>query len=451
MDLLFFEKQLVRTILTNSELREKTIPYLTQDIFEKTEHKKIFSNLISFFKEYSRHPSVAELKIFIDNESIEKSMNECIESKSEEFSEDFIKEHLEMFIKKKLVWKDVAEVIEFVKGEGALDKASGLPDKLRESFTFSFDNSVGYSFRHDAERMYDFLHCTEKYIPTKIRGIDSATEGGLQHKSLTLFMGASGIGKTTIMCGLASNMLIQNKKVLYVTLEMPEEKINAKIMSNLMDVGINDLKRMSKAAFMMKYNSIVQSLDTELIIKEYPATAFNANKLRSLLNELKNKRKFTPEVVFVDYIGIMSPNGTMKDANVNYKYKSISEELAGVASEYDIALVSAAQTNRGGFSAEELTLTDVSDSIGMIATCALVIGISQSEEMKAMGQYNLKILKNRYGENLRRFSIGIDYDKMRIYDIKDENYDYFEEDLDKDTSGGYISSRDNSSNIDFGD
>lgn len=451
MEPIFFENLLIKTLFTNVDVRDKVYPFLTTDIFENFENQKLVKEFQSFRSKYEKFPTVSELKLIIEQPKIFENLTNIMSLDTTEYGEEFINSKLESFFKRKLTWNAITGVVDILK-DGNIDHANDLPDKIREALSFSFDTSIGYDFAEDAERMFEYLHSVEKYIPTKITALDQVTEGGFHNKTLTLLMGASGIGKTTIMCGFATNAFLQGKKVLYVTLEMPEEKINTKILSNLMDTPTRELKRIPKQEFLKRYADITRRVKSNLIIKEYPAGSMNANRLRNLLKDLKTKKNFVPDIVFVDYIGIMAPNVASKDGNTNSKYKAISEELSGIASEFDLPIVTGVQTNRGGFSASDLSLTDVADSIGMIATAALVIGIIQTDEMKSMGYYDMVILKNRYGENCRKFSMGIDYNVMRIYNIIDNNSIQDAHDLvDEESKEIYKSNPNKKSKIDFGE
>ena len=451
MEPIFFENLLIKTLFINKDIRDKVYPFLTTDIFENFENQRLVKVFQEFRSKYEKFPTVSELKLIIDHPKIFENLSNIMSLDTTEYGDDFINSRLENFFKRKLTWNAITGVVDILK-DGNIDQANDLPDKIREALAFSFDTSIGYDFSEDAERMYQYLTSVEKYIPTKITALDQVTEGGFHNKTLTLLMGASGIGKTTIMCGFATNIFLQGKKVLYVTLEMPEEKINTKILSNLMDTPVKDLKRIPKHEFLKRYSDIVKRVKSNLIIKEYPAGSMNANRLRNLLKDLKTKKNFVPDIVFVDYIGIMAPNITSKDGNTNSKYKAISEELSGIASEFDIPIVTGVQTNRNGFSASDLSLTDVADSIGMIATAALVIGIIQTDEMKSMGYYDMVILKNRYGENCRKFSMGIDYNIMRIYNIIDNNSIQDAQDIvDDESKEMYKSNIIKKSSIDFGE
>lgn len=231
----------------------------------------------------------------------------------------------------------------------------------------------------------------------------------------------SNLGKSLIKCSLATNSLLQNKNVLYLSLEMSEEKISERVLANLFDINLSDLKMLDKNKFMVKLQEHQQKLESNFYVVAYPPKSINANRIRSILKELQLKKKFVPDIIFVDYLGLMSPNATNKNSNTYSEQKTISEELRAIAVEFGMPIVSAVQTNRNGFGNAELDLTDIADSVGTVATADIIFGVTQTQEMRDSGRYSFLLLKNRYGENKKKRYIGVDYPKMRIYDVKDDS------------------------------
>lgn len=406
-------------LFTNVDGRDRIYPYLTTNIFESIENQKIVQSFLKFKSEYDTFPTVKELQLYIKEQLVYEKLKENVAISMDEYNDDYIMDNIEEFFKGKLIWQDITDAVDLLK-ENKLEEISEINDRMRESISFSFDTTVGLDYAEDGERLYESLHNKDKVIPSGIKSVDKLIEGGFHEKSLTLFMAETNMGKSLIKCGLATNALLQNKNVLYVTLEMSEEKIAERITANIMDVELDHLKTLSKENFLKKHKSVMDGIDNNLVVKEYPTKGANVNRLRNLLKELKMKKGFIPDVIFVDYIGIMMPNAIKKEGNSNTEMKTISEELRGLAVEIGCPIVSAVQTNRGGFGSAEIDLTDIADSIGTTATADVIFAVTQTEEMRTAGIYTFILLKNRYGLNKVKTTVGVDYPKMRIQDVIDE-------------------------------
>ena len=419
MEPIFFENLIVKLLFTSAEDRDRLYPYLSNDLFESFENQKIITSFLDFKNKYDKFPTVKELEIFIENKDVFNKLKSVMDIDSSEYNDQYIRDEIEEFFRKRMLWNDINEMVDVLKAE-SVDKISHIPDKVRNSLSFSFDTTVGLDLKQDMERLYQSLHNKEKTISSGIKMMDKPLSGGFHEKSLTLYLLETNGGKSLIMCSLAVNSLLQNKNVLYVSGEMSEDKISERIMANLFDVELNNLFLLSKDKFVSKYESCMKPLKSNFIIKEYPTRSFNTNKIRALCKELKIKKNFVPDIIFVDYLGIMLPNMMKKEGNTNTEMKIISEELRGLAVELGLPIVSAMQLNRGGFGAAEIDLTDIADSIGTTMTADVIFGATQTDELRAAGLYSFFLLKNRYGLNKLKFPIGVDYPKMRVYDVSEE-------------------------------
>jgi archaellum biogenesis ATPase FlaH len=336
-----------------------------------------------------------------------------------DYSKEFILEELEEFYRKSLIANSLVEMQERI--NKPTNELQDFPDVFRESLSFTFDSNIGLSFLEDGERMYAALHDKDKVISTGLKSLDKYIAGGLHEKSLSLWLAEVNKGKSLIMTSLSSSLLYHNKNVLYISLEMTEEKIGERIQANLFDINVNDLKLLDKKTFMKKHEALKQLTKSNLVIVQYGAKTVNANKVRSILKDLKMKKNFVPDVIFVDYLGLMTTNNKSKDSNSYTEMKTVSEELRAVFVEENIIGVSAIQTNRSGMNNVDLDMTNIADSIGTAATADLIVAVTQTDEMKEAGRYKFSIIKNRYGLNGQYTLVGVDYPKMRVYDIEDED------------------------------
>ena len=417
-----FETILIQMLFKDKESQDKLLPFLTPEVFDNFENRDIVSEILKFQNHYDKFPTVPELKLIVKNKDTYNHLVQVISKENKQYDEEFIKDQVEDFFKDKLLNNELFKTLEGIK-KGDDDIKNSASDRMREANSFSFDTSVGLDFFEDGERLFNSLHEKDNVIPTGIRNIDKIIKGGFHEKSLTLFLAETNMGKSLIKSAFATNCLLQNKNVLYVTLEMSEDKVSERIMANLFDIELNDLETLPKDRFLKTFEKVKTTVNNRLVIKEFPTRSANTNKIRSLLKELEMKRSFVPDIIFVDYLGIMIPNSFNKVNNTNTEMKIISEELRGLAMEFALPIVSSIQTNRGGFGELELDLTDVADSIGVTTTGDVIFGISQSDEMRTAGRYMFILLKNRYGLNKLQSMVGVDYPKMRLYEIIDgEDY-----------------------------
>jgi len=420
MEPVFFEKILIKLMFTEDKVRDRVMPFLVPDIFDDHKNIQIIKDVIQFNKRFEKFPSVAEMKLDMKNEEAFNQLFEIMDMDVSEYKSEFLEGEIEDFFRKKLISNVNVDVAMSLNND-KMEELKQSPDKLREAIAFSFDTKVGLDFMDEEDRLYNYLHNRDKYIPSPIQALNKCIDGGFHEKSLTLFMAETNMGKSLIMASLAVDSMLRNKNVLYITCEMSEDKISERVMSNLFDVNLHDLRLLPKNTFHEKFIKIRKEAQKKIIIKEYPPRAINANHIRNLVKDLEVRKKFKPDIIYVDYLGILLPIFKNKQDNTYLEVKRISEEIRALAVEMAIPFVSAVQTNRKGFGDAEIDLTDISDSIGTAATADVIIGVTQSKEFKEQGKYQWIMLKNRYGINKFGFPVNVDYDKMRITDDEDGN------------------------------
>ncbi len=350
-------------------------------------------------------------------------MLESITNENDEANISWLLDSTEKFCQDKAIYNAVVESISILdeKGRNTRDKGS-IPDILSDALSVSFDPHIGHDYFLDADERYKFYHRIEEKIPWDLEFFNRITKGGLSNKTLNIALAGTGVGKSLFMCHAAAACLSQNYNVLYITLEMAEEKIAERIDANLLNIAIDDLQKLPKDLYDKKINKLKQTIKGKLIVKEYPTAAANVNHFRALLNELNLKRSFVPNIILIDYINICTSSRIKPGANVNsYTYiKSIAEELRGLAVENAIPILSATQTTRSGFTSTDIGLEDTSESFGLPATADFMFAIISTEQMEELNQIMIKQLKNRYSDptSNRKFVIGIDRSKMKLYDVE---------------------------------
>lgn len=340
---------------------------------------------------------------------------------------DWFFSETEKFCQEKAIYNAILDSIGILDGKDPTKTKGAIPTLLSDALSISFDPNIGHSYLDDADFRFDYYHRIEKRIPFDLEYFNKITNGGLVQKSLTIAMAGTGVGKSLFMSHVAASCLMQNYNVLYITLEMSEEKIAERIDANLMNVTMDDLKMMPKEMFDKRIEKFKQKVKGKLIIKEYPTASAHSGHFRALLNELRLKKAFKPDIIFIDYLNICSSARIKAGANVNsYTYiKAIAEELRGLAVENNVPIVSATQINRSGFSDSDPGLENTSESFGLPATADLMFALISTEELEQLNQIMVKQLKNRYGDisNPKRFAIGIDRSKMKLYDLENKAQD----------------------------
>ena len=423
------EAAILKNLIQNEEYTRKVLPFLKEDYFTENADKTLYGTVNEFVNKYNSLPSEEALQI----ELSEVKMNEeeykdslqllkDIGNDGEDYTDlNWLLDKTEKFCQDKAIYNAVVESISILDNPKTDQDKGVIPEILSDALSVSFDPHVGHDYLDDSDERFDFYHRVEERIPFDLDYFNRITKGGLPQKTLNICLAGTGVGKSLFMCHVASSCLSQNQNVLYITLEMAEEKIAERIDANMLDVAVDDLHALPKDLYDRKINNLRTTTKGKLIVKEYPTASANVNHFRSLLNELNLKRSFVPDIIFVDYINICSSSRIRTGANVNsYTYiKSIAEELRGLAVEHKIPVVSATQTTRSGYSNTDVGLEDTSESFGLPATADLMFAIISTEQMEELGQIMVKQLKNRYNDPTvnKKFVVGIDRAKMRLYDV----------------------------------
>ena len=424
------ETTILKNLVYNEEYTRKVLPFLSVDYFQEREDKILYEKINEYINQYNTLPTQEALAIELDKSSIkdEEFQNslkllESISNETDETNISWLLDSTEKFCQDKAIYNAVVESISILDegGRNTRDKGS-IPDILSDALSVSFDPHVGHDYFLDSDERYKFYHRVEEKIPWDLEYFNRITKGGLSNKTLNIALAGTGVGKSLFMCHAAASCLSQNCNVLYITLEMAEEKIAERIDANLLNISIDDLQKLPKDLYDNKINKLKQTIKGKLIVKEYPTAAANVNHFRALLNELNLKRSFVPNIILVDYINICTSSRIKPGANVNsYTYiKSIAEELRGLAVENAIPILSATQTTRSGFTNTDIGLEDTSESFGLPATADFMFAIISTEQMEELNQIMIKQLKNRYSDptSNRKFVIGIDRSKMKLYDVE---------------------------------
>ena len=438
------ETAILKNLLQNEEYTRKVLPFLKADYFTENADKIVYDKVNDFVVKYNTLPSkealVIELQeMKINEEEFKESMEllDEINSDTEEYTDiGWLLDTTERFCQDKAIYNAVVESISILDDPKSKANKGVIPEILSGALAVSFDPHVGHDYLDDSDARFDYYHRVEERIPFDLEYFNKISKGGLPQKTLNICLAGTGVGKSLFMCHVASSCLSQNQNVLYITLEMAEEKIAERIDANLLDVSIDDLHDLPKDIYDRKINNLSKTIKGKLIVKEYPTASASVNHFRALLNELNLKRSFVPDIIFVDYINICTSSRIKAGANVNsYTYiKSIAEELRGFAVENKIPIVSATQTTRSGYSNTDVGLEDTSESFGLPATADFMFAIISTEKMEQLGQILVKQLKNRYNDPTinRKFVVGIDRAKMRLFDVsqaaQDELVDTGQED-----------------------
>ena len=449
------ETTILKNLIYNEEYTRKVLPFLSVNYFQEREDKILYEKINEYINQYNTLPTQEALAIELDkspikDEEFQNSLKllESITNENDDANISWLLDSPEKFCQDRAIYNAVVESISILdeKGRNTRDKGS-IPDILSDALSVSFDPHVGHDYLLDAEERYEFYHRIEEKIPWDLEFFNRITKGGLSNKTLNIALAGTGVGKSLFMCHVAASCLSQNYNVLYITLEMAEEKIAERVDANLLNISIDDLQKIPKDLYDKKINKLKQTIKGKLIVKEYPTASANANHFRALLNELNLKRSFVPNIILIDYINICTSSRIKQGANVNsYTYiKSIAEELRGLAVENAIPILSATQTTRSGFTNTDIGLEDTSESFGLPATADFMFAIISTEQMEELNQIMIKQLKNRYSDptSNRKFVIGIDRSKMKLYDVEqfaqNELVDTGQDDepaFDKATAGG---------------
>ena len=422
------EQVIIRNILNDETYMRKVIPFIKREYFEGV-YKLIFLEITKFVGKYNKLPSLSTLQVEIENSDRfnENNYSEAMEllpsvfEKVEE-NEQWLYDTTEKWCQDRALHNAIMQSITIIDGKHPDLSKNALPDILQKALSISFDTNVGHDYLENVEGRYDFYHRQEDRIPFDLDYFNRITKGGLPNKTLNIALAGTGVGKSLFMCHMAGNALAQGRNVLYITMEMAEERIAERIDANLFNLPIDQIENLSKNMFKDRVKNISEKTNGKLIIKEYPTGHAHSNHFRALFEELKLKKKFVPEIVFIDYLNICA-SSRMKGmgGSINsYTYiKAIAEELRGLAVEFDVPIVSATQTTRSGYSNSDPGLEDTSESFGLPATADLMFALVSNEELEKSGQIMVKQLKNRYNDpNMhKRFVVGVDRSRMVLYDV----------------------------------
>ena len=421
---------ILRNLIYNEEYARKVIPFIKDDYFEDQKQKIIFEEISSFIQQYNKLATKEILSIEVEkrsdiNDTIYQEIVDVISSFEDEVGEiDWLVDSTEKWCRDRAIYLALMESIQLADGKDESKGRDAIPTILSEALAVSFDNHVGHDYLEDYEARFESYHRKEDRIPFDLEYFNKITKGGLPNKTLNIALAGTGVGKSLFMCHVASSALIEGKNVLYITLEMAEEKIAERIDANLLNINIQDITDLPKPIFDTKVEALAKKTQGTLIIKEYPTASAHSGHFKSLLNELALKKSFRPDIIFIDYLNICASSRYKANGNVNsYSYiKAIAEELRGLAVEANLPIVSATQTTRSGFASSDPDLTDTSESFGLPATADLMFALISSEELEGEGKLMVKQLKNRYNDPTtnKRFVVGIDRNKMRLYDCKDQ-------------------------------
>lgn len=427
-------------LIYNEEYGRKTIPFLKEEYFSDYSHKIFFKLINEYVNKYNDFPSKEALAIDLSNlEGInEQSFKNC-KSFLEELKEDnetkiqWLIDQTEKFCQERAIYNAIMESIQIIDDKNGKISKGAIPQILSDALAVSFDTHIGHDFIEDSSERFDFYHKTEVRIPFDLEYFNKITKGGLPRKTLNVALAGTGVGKSLFMCHCAAANLNAGLNVLYITLEMAEERIAERIDANLLDIALDELSVIPKTSFENKINRLKSKTNGKLIIKEYPTASAGSANFRHLLNELKIKKNFQPDIIYIDYLNICMSSRIRQSASVNSYtlVKAIAEELRGLAVEFDVPVVSATQTTRSGYSNSDVELTDTSESFGLPATADFMFAlIKQSDELASLNQIMVKQLKNRYTDASynQRFVIGIDRSKMKLYDCEPEAQDLINED-----------------------
>ena len=427
------EQLVIKNLLLDEEYVRKAMPFIKTEYFAETTGKKLFDILSKYFTDYNAIPTKEALVIEVgqvggisdeQHHDIVKAIGN-IDTEKSEF--EWILDTTEKWCKERALYLALMSSIKIAEGNDEKRAAGAIPTILSEALAVTFDNHIGHDYLEDYEERYDFYHQKEEKIPFDLEFFNKITKGGLPNKTLNVALAGTGVGKSLFMCHCASSVLLQGKNVLYITLEMAEEKIAERIDSNLLNCDIQNITELPKMMFENKVTNIAKKTQGKLVIKEYPTASAHVGHFRSLLNDLALKKTFKPDIIYIDYLNICASSRYSKLGNVNsYSYiKAIAEELRGLAVEANVPIFSATQTTRSGFASSDVDLTDTSESFGLPATADLMFALISTEELEGLGQIMVKQLKNRYNDPTynRRFVVGVDRAKMRLYDCEQSAQD----------------------------
>ena len=422
------ETTIIRNLIHNEEYSRKVIPFLEPNYFERRSEKILFEEISSFIVKYGCSVTIEALNIEVENRNdvTDDEVKEILDINqylgNSPVDKQWLFDMTEKWCRDRAIYLALMESIHIADGNDEKKNRDAIPSILSDALSVAFDNNVGHDYLQNYEERYEYYHKKEEKIEFDLEYFNKITKGGLPNKTLNIALAGTGVGKSLFMCHVASSVLLQGRNVLYITMEMAEEKIAERIDANLLDVSIQNLNDLPKNTFEKKVVTLAQKTQGQLIIKEYPTASAHSGHFKTLLNELALKKSFKPDIIFVDYLNICASSRYRAGSNVNsYSYiKAIAEELRGLAVEANVPIVSATQTTRSGYGSSDVDLTDTSESFGLPATADLMFALISTEELEEINQIMVKQLKNRYNDPTinKRFVVGIDRAKMRLYDVE---------------------------------
>jgi replicative DNA helicase len=443
------ETTILRNLIFNGDYCRKVLPFLKNEYFDNTHERVVFEEICKFILNYDNLATKEVVLIETEKrtditEDTYKVICDYVKALDDSSVDDqWLTDTTEKWCRDKAIYLALMESIKIADGQDEKKNRDAIPSILQNALAVSFDDHIGHDYLQDYLERYESYHRKEDKIPFDLEYFNKITKGGLPNKTLNVALAGTGVGKSLFMCHMASSVLLQGRNVLYITLEMAENRIAERIDSNLLNVNIKDIVDLSKNMFEKKIDILNKKTQGKLIIKEYPTASAHSGHFKSLLNELSLKKSFKPDIIFIDYLNICASSRYKANFSVNsYSYvKAIAEELRGLAVEFNVPIVSATQTTRSGYGNSDVELTDTSESFGLPATADFMFALISTEELEQMGQIMVKQLKNRYNDPTvnKRFVVGIDRAKMRLYDCeqsaqdnildsgKEEEYDYEED------------------------
>jgi replicative DNA helicase len=424
------EKTILSNLILNEDYCRKVFPYVKEEYFEENTSKKIFSTFSDYVTKYKSPPSIEALKISMDNrkdlnESSYKEIMQAVDDLSvdDKTNQDWLVSETEKFCQDKDLYNSIRKAILILDGQDKDHDKGAIPKLLSDSLGISFDNSVGHDFLEDFEDRYEYYHRKEERLPIDIDIFNEITKGGLPRKSMTVLLATTGGGKSLVKCHMAATNLMYGKNVLYITMELAEEEVSKRIDANILETSLDQLMEMPRHTYEKKIGALKGKTVGKLIVKEYPTGSAHAGHFRHLLNELRLKKNFTPDVIFVDYLNICA-SSRVKGAAAANSYtlvKSIAEEIRGLAMEFNVAIVTSSQFNRGAYDSSDVDLSNTSESMGITHTADAIFGLISTDELSEQKKLMFKQLKNRWGDisYYRKFVVGIDRSKMRLYNLEE--------------------------------
>ena len=430
------ETAILKNLIFNEDYARKILPFIKSEYFADNIEKILFQEIEEYINHYKNLPTYESLLInFTESKKLtEQQVQDSVEmlreinaEKDERTDVQWLTDNTEKFCQDKAIYNAIMKSVKILDDKENRDSKGSIPQLLSDALGVSFDSSVGHDYVDDADSRYDFYHKHEVKIPFDLDIFNKITKGGLPQKTLNIALAGTGVGKSLFMCHVAGSCLSQGQNVLYITLEMAEERIAERIDANLLNIDISDLHSISKQDYERKFSALKVKTQGKLIIKEYPTAAASALHFRALLNELQLKKSFKPDIIFIDYLNICASARIKAGSNVNsYSYiKAIAEELRGLAVEFSVPIMSATQTTRSGFTSSDPGLEDTSESFGLPATADFMFALISTEELEQLNQLMVKQLKNRYNDpnTFKRFVVGIDRGKMKLYDVEQSAQD----------------------------